>query len=205
MKNTTAETGPRMTLEISQQERTIAKNIKKEFKQILRELEDAITVIVDLKESITEQRPSKEDLNNKYRGRLLRYRRKIINVFNVFLSHLKKTLEMISTTKGENTIGDPELINLKSIIMTEVGELSDGVSAILDILDEVGREGFTKSIELICAQMEKRQKSIRDVVDNQLLGHIDNNILGRMRISFLTTRLCMRARILRYFRRTEIK
>lgn len=185
MKNTIAETGPRMTLEISQQERIIAKNIKKEFKQILRELEDAITVVVDLKESITEQRPSKEDLNNKYRGRLLRYRRKIINVFNVFLSHLKKTLEMISTTKSENTIGDPELTNLKGIIMTEVGELSDGVSAILDILDEVGREGFTKSLELICAQMEKRQKSIIDVVDNQLLGHIDNNILGRIRISQL--------------------
>jgi hypothetical protein len=196
MKITTADTGPRMTLEISQQERLIAKNLKKEFKQILRELEDAITVIIDLKEAITEQRPSKDDLANKYRGRLLRYRRKIISIFNVFLSHLKKTLEMISTTKGENTIGDPELSNLKGIIMTEVGELSDGASAILDILDEVGREGFTKALELVCAQMEKRQKSIREIIDNQLFSHIDNNILGRMKISELVENIRKNTKII---------
>jgi hypothetical protein len=197
MKNKTAESGPRMTLEITPQERAVAKTLKKEFKQILRELEDSVEVLFELRDAIVEQRPSKEDLKNTYRGRLLRYRRKIVEVFNVFLTHLKKALEMISGTKGTNRIGDPELLSLKNIVLTEVGELSDGVETVLDILDEVGREGFTKTLEQVCSQLEKRQKSIVDVIDNQLFNHIDNNILGKMKIGELRTNIRKRSRLIR--------
>lgn len=184
-----------MTLVITDTERTVAKQIKEDFKHILKKLDIATKTILDLRDAIVEQRPDKEDLNTKYRGRLLRYRGKIKKVFNDFLSAVKTSLEKLSE------ISDPDMINLREIIIAEIDELSDGVEAILDILSETDREGFTKTLEQISAQIEKRQKSIIDVVENQLYNHIDHDILGRMKISELQFRIRRRARIIKQLSR----
>ena len=72
MKKIHAEQGPRLTMEVSERERAIAKAAKKEFKEILKALDKALNVIYDLRDAIVKQRPSQEELENKYRGRLLR-------------------------------------------------------------------------------------------------------------------------------------
>lgn len=191
MNLTKTSAGPRMTLEITDAERDAAKLVKKEFKQISKELDKAIKVVLDLRDAIVEQRPTKEDLKNKYRGRLLRYKKKIKEAFNHFLSHTKTTLE------GAIIISDPEMIRLREILVAEIGELSDGVEALMDLLGETDRDGFTKTLEQISAQLEKRQKSIADVIDNQLFRHIDQDILGRMKISSIQTNIRRRSRVIR--------
>jgi len=183
--------GPQMTMEITDKERETAKSVKKEFKVITRELDDAIKIVLDLKNSIVEQRPSKDDLKNKYRGRLVRYKRKIKDAFNHFLQHTKSTLE------GTITISDPEMIRLREILVAEIGELSDGVEALMDLMSEADREGFTKTLEQISGQLEKRQKSILDIVNSQLFKHIENDILGRMKISSLRHNIQRRTRIIK--------
>jgi len=197
MIRTNAETGPRMTLTVTDHERAIAKQIKADFKQILRKLDKAVRSVSDLRDAIVEQRPSKDDLKTKYSGRLLRYRRKIRNIFNEFLSSVKNSLEKLSK------ISDPDMIRLREIIIAEIGELSDGAEAIMDLLKETDREGFTKTIEQVATQIEKRQRSIIDVIDNQLYNHIDHDILGRMKISELQFRIRRRARIIRQLTRGE--
>jgi len=197
MIRATAATGPRMTLVVTDTERAIAKEIKADFKKILQKLDDAVMVISDLRDAVVEQHPSKEDLKSKYSGRLLRYRRTIRNVFNDFLSSVKGSLEKLSK------ISDPDMIRLREIIIAEIGELSDGAEAIIDLLKETDREGFTKTIEQVATQIEKRQKSIIDVIDSQLYNHIDHDILGRMKISDLQFRIRRRARIIRQLRRGE--
>ncbi|KKK87636.1 hypothetical protein LCGC14_2751250, partial [marine sediment metagenome] len=154
MKLSNAETGPRMTLVVSDAEQAVAKTVKEEFKKILRKLDKAIKTVTDLRDAIVEQRPDKDELKNKYLGRLLRYRRKVRDMFNDFLSDMKVSLEKLSK------ISDPDMVKLREIIIAEVGELSDGAEAILDLLDEVDREGFTKTLEQLAVQMEKRQRSI---------------------------------------------
>ena len=134
---------------------------------------------------------TKDDLKSKYRGRLLRYKRKIRTVFNEFLSSVKSSLEKIAE------ISDPDMIRLREIVIAEIGELSDGAEAIIDLLGETDREGFTKTIEQVASQVEKRQKSIIDVIDNQLFNHIDHDILGKMKISDLQFRMRRRARIIK--------
>jgi len=186
-----ANTGARMTVDVTSAEREAAKVLKKEFKSILRDLDDAVEVLSDLRDAIVEQHPSKEDLKNVYRGRLLRYRTKIIKVFNKFLLHTKSGMEMM------NKISDPNMIRLREILIAEMGELNDGVESLLDLLGETKRDGFTKSLEGLVAQIEKRQGSIEDVIDNQLFNHIEQNILGRMKISDIKFRIRKRSRLIR--------
>ena len=191
MKTSYAETGPRMNLVVTDRERAIAKQIKAGFKQLVDKLDDSVKSIQDLRDAILEQRPSKEDLKSRYSGRLLRYRRKIRDIFNEFLSGVKSSLEALSE------ISDPDMIRLREIIVAEIDELSDGVESIMDVLKEVDREGFTKTVEQLAAQIEKRQKSIIDVIENQLYSHIDHDILGRMKISDMQFRIRRRARIIK--------
>lgn len=186
-----AQSGPQMVLDITDAERAVANQIKEDFKKILKKLDTAVKVIVDLRDAIVEQRPKKEELNKKLKPRLLRYRRKIRKVFNEFLTDVKNSLEKLSK------VSDPEMIKLREIIIAEIGELSDGAEAMMDLLSETDRESFTKTLETLASQMEKRQKSIVDVIDSQLFNHIDHDILGKMKISEMRFRIKRRARIVR--------
>lgn len=186
-----AQSGPRMVMNITDTERAIAKEVKDDFKKVLQKLDSAVDVIVDLRDAIVLQRPEREELNKKYKGRLLRYRRKIRKVFNEFLTDVKHSLEKLSK------ISDPDMIRLREIIIAEIGELSSGAEAIIDLLEETDRENFTKTLEAITSQMEKRQKSIIDVIDNQLFNHIDHDIFGKLKISELRFRIMRRSRIVR--------
>ena len=46
------------------------------------------------------------------------------------------------------------MIRLREIIIAEVGELSDGAEAVLELLKEISRDSFTKTLEQITAQIE---------------------------------------------------
>lgn len=191
MRRLNADTGPRMSLVVTDAERAIAKQIKDDFKKILAKLDTATKVIVDLRDAIVEQRPSKEDLQKKYRGRLLRFKNKIRKVFNDFLSSVKVALEKL------DEVSDPDMVKLREIIIAEIGELSDGAEVLMDLLGETDRDSFTKTIEQVTSQMEKREKSIIDVIDNQLFNHINHDILGKLKISELRFRIRRRARIVK--------
>ena len=81
----------------------------------------------------------------------------------------------------------------------EFDELSDGIEGVLDLLEEPGREGFTQSLERLCTQMQLRKTSIEEVIDNQLFNHLEHDILGKMKISSLKTRIRRRTRILQKY------
>jgi hypothetical protein len=168
----------------------LAKAAKKEFKAILKDLDNALEVIFELRDAIVQQRPSKEDLQNTYRGRLLRYRRKITEVFNKLLIRFKNAIESLGD------ITDPDMANLKKIMIAEFDELSDGVENVLSTLDDVDKEGFTKELERLCTQMQIRSTSINEIIDNRLVNHIDSDILGKMKVSELKTRIIKRTRML---------
>ena len=185
-----ADLGPRLTVVITPEEKELAKNSKAEFKMVLKELKAAIGVILDLRDSILEQRPSKEDLSNKYRGRLLRYKRKITDSFNIFLQHLQTNLGNLAK------INDPDMIRLREILVAEVSELTDGIEAILDLIHDVGKDNFTQMLEQLTAQNQKRQHSISDAVANQLFNHLDHDLLGRMRLSQLRFNIQKRSRLM---------
>jgi len=192
MKRTSADSSnTRMVLEITNNERTIAKEIKSNFKKILKKMNIAVQTIIDLKNAISDERPSKDNLKNKYHGRLLRYRLKIKKAFNEFLTMTKSSLEELAK------ISDPDMIRLREIIIAEIGELSDGAEAVLDLLNETDKSGFTKTLDKLTSQMEKRQVSIKDVIDSQLTNHIDHDILGKMKISEIKFRIQKRSRIIK--------
>ncbi|MFA5023474.1 MAG: hypothetical protein WC523_00755 [Patescibacteria group bacterium] len=193
--NKNAIYGQPSNLTITDSERSTAKEVKENFKEILKKLDKSVKVILDLKDAITQQRPSKGDLAGKYKGRLLRYGRKIKESFNDFLLSTKSGIEQLSG------ITDPNMMRLKEILLAEVGELSDGAEAVLDLLKEPDKEGFTQTLERVCFQIEKRNKSIKDVVDNQLFAHINQDILGKTKISELRFNIRRGSRILKILAR----
>jgi hypothetical protein len=189
--NTKNAVTPRFTVEITEQEKNRAVEIKKQFKQILREMDKSLQIVYDLRDAIVQDRPSKEDLKSRYAGRMLRYRRVIVKAFNSLLTHLRIVLNNFSL------VIDPEMLKLRGIIVAEFDELSDGIESLLALLGDVDREGFTKSLENITAQLERRQRSIKNSIDDQLFGHLENDILGKMKISSLKARIIKRTRLLR--------
>lgn len=191
MKHIHAEQGPRLRLEVTERERAAAKNIKKTFKQIADDLEESLAIIYELRDAIVQERPSKEDLKNKFRGRLLRYKSKIVKAFNTFLEKLKIALQSLSE------LMDPEMIKLRGLLVAEFDELSDGIEAVIDLLKNPDKEGFTQSLERLCTQLQKRERSIKDLIDSQLIGHLEHDILGKMKISHLKTKIRKRTRLLR--------
>lgn len=186
-----ANMGPRLTLEVTEKERETAKAAKKEFKNLLKQLDDSLRLIFDIKDAIVKERPTQDDLQNKYRGRLLRYRRKVQSTFNDQLLALKEAIENLSP------ISDSETSKLREIIVSEFDELSDSVESFLSLLGEAEKEGFTQKLERLCAQLEKRKQSINEVIDNQLFSHIDSDILGRKKVSSLKANIYKRIRLLR--------
>ena len=100
MKKIRAE-GPQLTMDVSERERALAKVAKKEFKEILKYLERALNIIYDLRDAIVKLSPSQDDLGGKYKGRLLRYRRKIAEIFNNLLERYKPArIIELGTGKG---------------------------------------------------------------------------------------------------------
>jgi hypothetical protein len=192
-----SESGTRMVLNVTDTERTIATKVKSDFKIVLDRIDKAIKIVIDLKNAIVEQHPSKEELKQKYFGRMLRYRNKIRDAFNDFLTLTRSSLERLSG------ISDPDMIKLREIIIAEIGELSQGAEALMDLLKECDRDEFSKTLEQIVSQMQKRQKSIIDVIDSQLFNHIDHDILGKMKISELQFKIRRRARIIKQLARNN--
>lgn len=184
---------PRFTTEITETEKRRAKQVKKLFKGILRQMDKSLQTIYDLRDAVVQDRPSKDDLKNKYFGRFLRYRRVITTAFNGLLNNLKVALTALAP------INDPEMVKLRGLIVAEFDELSDGVESFLALLGDPDKEGWTKSVERIVAALEKRQQSIRNSIDNQLFGHLENDILGKLKISevSLRARMIKRTRLLR--------
>ena len=185
-----ADLGPRLTVSITPEEKQLAKDAKTEFKAVLKELKEVIETILDLRDSINDQHPSKEDLENKYKGRLLRYKRKIVQSFNVFLKHLQTNMGNLAK------INDPDMVRLREILVAEVSELTDGVEKVLDLLDNAGKDNFTQTLQQITAQLEKRQGSINDAIGNQLFNKLDHDLLGLLRVSKLRFNIQKRSRLL---------
>ena len=192
---TVTASGSKTNLQITELERSTAIEVKDQVKDVLKNLDIAIKTIITLKDAILQQRPSKYDLSNKYRGKLLRYRRKIVSAFNDFLFSVKDIIEKLAV------ITDPDMMRLKQVLVAEINELSDGATAVMDLLQEPNRDGFSDSLERITAQVEKRVKSIKDVLDSQLVGHIDYDILGKLKISNIRFRIMRRARLIKQMAR----
>lgn len=180
--------GPQLTIDVSEREQTIAKNTKEEFKQILSDFSDALKIVFELRDALVKERPDQNVLKN-YQGRFLRYRRKIVQAFNKFLLRLKNAL---GSLEG---ISDPDMLNLKQIIIAEVGELTDGIESLLELLGDLDKEGFTQQLERLCTQFEQRKQSIKEIIDNQLFDHIEHDILGKFKISEFKNRITKRARL----------
>ena len=180
--------GPQLTIDVSEREQAIAKNTKEEFKQILSDFSDALKIVLELRDAIVQERPDQNTLKN-YQGRFLRYRRKIVQAFNKFLLRLKNAL---GSLEG---ISDPDMLNLKQIIIAEVGELTDGIESLLELLGDLDKEGFTQQLERLCTQFEQRKQSIKEIIDNQLFDHIEHDILGKFKISEFKNRITKRARL----------
>lgn len=180
-----------MTVPISDAEKSIAIKVKDSFGVALNDLLTAVDIVTDLRDAVVSEQPTPDDINKKYKLLFKKYKHDIIEGFNSALIKVKSALELLSE------IIDPDMMRLREIIITEVGELSDGAEKIMDTLDESEKDDFIKKIEYIATQMEKRERSVIEVIETQLFGHIDHDILGRMKISDIRIRIMKRASAIR--------
>ena len=182
-----ADNGSMMTVAITEKEKDIARKVKEDFSEALHSLVGSIDTVADLRDAVVSQAPTAEDIKDDYKLKFKQYKAVIMESFNKSLVKMKSSLELMAG------ILDPDMMRLREIIIAEVSELSDGAEAIMDALDESDKDDFIKKIEYVTNQMEKRERSVTEAIESQLFGHIDHNILGRMKISEVRYRIMKRS------------
>ena len=180
----------RFVFNITPDEIETAKEVKRDFDGILENLDEALKTITQIRDAIIKQHPSQDELIKKYKGRMIRYKRKIIEKFNIVTKNIGISLEKMQK------INDPEMLRLRDVLIAEVSEFCDGAQATMDLLEEPGKKDFTQTLEQLTAQMEKRYQAIQDVIDSQIFGHLDYDILGRMKISQMRFNIKKRSRLI---------
>ena len=186
-----ADLGPKLTIDVTKQERETAKSAKKQFKALLKQLDDAFDLIFDFKDAVVREHPSQETLQSTYHGRILRFRRKVQKTFNALLLELQKEIQNLSS------IMDTEMSQLEKVILSEFDEISDLVESFLELLGDAKRDGFTQKLEKLCTQLDQRKGSINDIIDQQLFNHLETDILGKTKISHYKAQIYKRIRLLR--------
>lgn len=166
---------PIYSIEISDAEREQAAQTRKDFEsltEIMNEAFEHLFILSDALNGVTEtsQFVSMSKL-------FLRYTRKIRKLFNNFIKQLEKCLLALN-----KTVTDARMVKIRDTIVGEVREIRDGILEVLDILNEPDSKDFVQNFRTIVERLGQRSDSLEEVITDQLFSHLDEDILGHIRL-----------------------
>lgn len=174
-----------LSIDINESEQRQAKKVRSEFKKLVANLDGVFKSLGSLNAGLIglDENPQLSD----YRYLFLKYRQRVQFLFNRFLDQFEHCLKEL-----EKMVSDRETLKLKNSIIGEVRELRDGVLTLLELLREPGRQEFVKMYRETFLRLDQRQSSLSEIITDSLFGHIDNNILGQIKIGKSKFRLSKR-------------
>lgn len=168
---------PVYSIDISEDEQKQATQTRLEFEELLHVMEDAfehLHILGDSLEGATET-PQFAAMSKLFH----QYKRKTKKLFNNFIVQLEKALLALHTT-----VSDAEMNRIRDTIVSEVGEIRDGVITLLDFLDKPEDKDFAKSFKETVDRVFKRAEALEEIIQEQLFEHLDRDVLGKIRLGY---------------------
>lgn len=173
---------PTYSVEISDEEKKQALRTRDEFEKVVKLLEAAFEKLESVRDLLDQYKDSSHF--KQIKDLFIRYKHKIVHLFNDFLDQLQICLEQTN-----NTLTDTEMDSIRDTIVEEVRELRDGVVQISVELETPEAPEFIESFTEICNRLDKRKTSLIEIINDHLFSHIDYDILGRIKLGSEKIRL----------------
>ena len=173
---------PIFVLEISNDERKQAEKVRKEFKKLELLLGGAFDSLGRLVGAMQGLQHNERMVELK--PLFIKYKHKIQDLFNEFLDQLQSSLEDMQTM-----ISDSETIKIRDTIVGEIREIRDGALELINLLNRPEDANFLKEFQETFVRLRAREKALREILSDQLTGHIDRDILGKIKLGKSRLRL----------------
>jgi phytoene dehydrogenase-like protein len=167
--------GPAFSVPVSNEEKKAAERLRKEFEDILKELEKCsryLLVFFDHTDDFTDDQ-SLDGLAPLMK----RYEKKLKQKFNNFLEALERGLEHYN-----ESFSDTELDNVRDLIIEHVKSVRKGLIAIIDLFARLEDPEFVEAAQKAYQEISSSIERVDFVIREELFDHIDYDILGRIRI-----------------------
>lgn len=178
---------PIYSVEISEDEMTQASKTRDAFDSLAKKLDEAfdkLKMVRELLEQFSDSSKFKE-----MRDLFVRYKHRIIGLFNEFLQQLQVSLESMN-----KSLSDTEMDNIKDTIVGESGELRDGINQLSEILDEPDSPNFLTNFKSTFDRLHERKDSLHEIITDHLFAHIDYDILGRIKLGSSRVKISKRGK-----------
>ena len=176
---------PIYSVEISEDEMAQALKTRTSFEVLAQNLDDSfdkLKMVRELLEQFTDSSHFKQ-----MRDLFIRYKHRVISLFNDFLKQLQIALENMN-----NSLSDTEMDNIKDTIVGESRELRDGIDELAEILDEPDSPNFLTSFKTTFDRLHERKNSLHEIITDHLFSHIDYDILGRIKLGYVRAKISKR-------------
>jgi hypothetical protein len=173
---------PIYSVEISEDEMTKASKTRESFDLLAKKLDEAfdkLKMVRELLDQFTDPSQFK-----KMRDLFIRYKHRIVGLFNEFIDQLQAALESMN-----DSLSDTEMDNIKDTIVGECGELRDGMDTISEILDEPDSPKFLNNFKSTFDRLQERKDSLHEIITDHLFSHIDYDILGRIKLGTIRAKI----------------
>lgn len=178
---------PAFALPVSNQEKAIAEALRKEFDDMLRELERFsryLLVFFDHADNFE----GSEDMST-LSPLLKRYERKLKKKFNFFLAQLEDGLNHYN-----DSFSDTELDNIRDLIIENTKNMRKGLLDLLRSFEKADDPDFLGNAKEAYASISSAVEQIRFLIREELFTHIDYDILGRIRLGISQAPLVIRGK-----------
>lgn len=166
---------PIYSIEISDEECQQAQATRVAFEDMLEKQEAAFEHLRLLSDSLTGAADSSVFLSMA--KLFVQYRRKTKKLFNEFITQLEESLKALN-----ETLSDSHMEKIRDTILNEVREIRDGVIEILEYLERPHEKTFIQDFTSTAKRLIERGEALNEIVTDELFGHLDEDILGELRL-----------------------
>lgn len=168
---------PTFNVKVSQEERDAAVETRQLFDAFLK---DQVTLRSHLS-VFFEELEETEDTSNmqKISPVLVKYIHKFRDLCNVYIKSLEKAVQFAATN-----FKDSDMNNIRDLIVESVRDIRNNSAELIRAFKSIDSDTFVADITALYTKIVERIDQLETSISEELFGHIDYNILGKIRLSF---------------------
>lgn len=168
---------PTFSTKVSPEEKEAAKEVRVLFEKFLK-AQDAASVHLS---TFFEELKNTKDTSNikKISPVLKRYIQKYRDLCNEYIKSLEDAVQYTA-----QAFKDADMNNIRDLIVESVRDIRNNSKDLISEFSNIENDDFIKNIEDIYEKISKRLEQLDETVSEELFGHIDYNVLGKIRLSF---------------------
>lgn len=168
---------PTFSTKVSPEEKKAAKEVRALFEEFLKTQENLTSHLTALMDGLN----NTKDTSNiqKISPLLKRYIHKYRDLCNEYIVSLEKAVQY---TAG--TFKDADMNNIRDLVVESVRDIRNNSKELIAEFSNIENDDFVKKVKDIGEKITKRLEQLEETVSEELFGHIDYNILGKIRLSF---------------------